>query len=98
MALLTLEQQKRIPALYSQEEVSDPICYLFLRCGKAFWLITESNDEGLAFGYADLFGNGDCGELGYISLEEMEELASDYFISMKEIEMPLSQAKAMMYK
>lgn len=98
MSLLTPEQQKRIPALYSQEEVSDPICYLFLRCGKAFWLITEANDEGLAFGYADLYGTGESGELGYISLEEIEELSSDYFIAMKEIEMPLSKAKEIMYK
>lgn len=88
---------KRIPSLYSQEEVSDPIVYLFLRCGKAIWLITEANDA-LAFGYADLYGDGVFGELGYIHLDEILALSSDYFLAMAEVEKPLSQMKQEFYK
>lgn len=97
MELLKTINTKRIPALYSQEEVEDPTVYLFLRCGKAVWFITEANDEGLSFGWADLYGTGESGELGYISLEEISELASDYFIAVLEVEKPLSEMKKEIY-
>lgn len=99
MKLLTKAQQKRIPNLHSQEEVKDPMVYLFIRIGRSFWLITELDQEQeLAFGWCDLFGNGEGGELGYVSLEEINEIGKDYFIAMKEIEMTLSEAKKIIYR
>ncbi len=98
MALLTQTQQSRIPALYSQEEMADPLVYLFIRIGRAFWLITECNGEGLAFGWCDLYGDGSCGELGYVDLSEIESIGKDYFIAIKEVEMSLSDAKKVVYK
>ena len=98
MALLTDAQLVRIPDLYTQEEVKDPIVYLFIRIGRAFWLITECNSEGLAFGWCDLYGDGSCGELGYVDLSEIESIGKDYFIAIKEVEISLSDAKKVFYK
>jgi hypothetical protein len=98
MALLTDAQLSRIANLYTQEEVKDPIVYLFIRIGRAFWLITECNGEGLAFGWCDLYGDSSCGELGYVDLSEIESIGKDYFIAIKEVEMTLSEAKKVFYK
>jgi len=43
----------------------------------ATWLIAEYDpEERIAFGYADLFGQGSAGgaEWGYVSIDELEEL------------------------
>ena len=49
-----------------------PICKLFNPCGAATWLLTECDEDGLAFGLADLgFGTP---ELGYVSLDELAEI------------------------
>jgi hypothetical protein len=93
MALLTQSQMNRIPSLYSQENIKDPIVYLKITCMNAFWLITElDKGEGLAFGYAQIIEGG--GELGYISLEEINELRENYFVSVEAVEQPLSKLKA----
>jgi hypothetical protein len=93
MALLTQEQQSRIPDLYDQESVSDPIVYLIITCMNAFWLITELDKaKRLAFGYAQIIEGG--GELGYISLKEINELREKYFVSVEAVEQPLSKLKA----
>lgn len=90
MSLLTLEQAKRIPELYSQEESEDPIVYLKITCLNSYWLITELDKEKeIAFGYAELIPGG--GELGYVSFEEIEALP--YPITIEEIEKPLSEVK-----
>jgi hypothetical protein len=50
---------------------------LFALGSAATWLIAEYDpDERVAFGYADLFGQGRAGgaEWGYISIDELEEL------------------------
>jgi hypothetical protein len=92
MALLTQEQQARVPDLYSQESVSDPIVYLKITCMNAFWLITElDKGEGLAFGYAQIIEGG--GELGYISLEELNELRKNYYVNVEAVKQPLSKLK-----
>lgn len=61
-----------LPALYANEGESDPVALVKFFCpySAAVWYITEYDPEqGLAFGWADLgFG---CGELGYISVEEL---------------------------
>ncbi len=64
---------ENLPKLYETEEEEDPIVYvkLFHPLGGATWLLTEYNPETkIAFGYAYITE----GELGYISLEELEEL------------------------
>lgn len=50
---------------------------LFALGSAATWLIAEYDpEERIAFGYADLFGQGSAGgaEWGYVSIEELEEL------------------------
>lgn len=64
--------RSKIPDIYSQEENSDPTVYLkfFSPYSGAVWLITEYDGRDQMFGWADLgFGQG---ELGYISLSELE--------------------------
>ena len=90
MSLLTLEQANKIPALYTQEESADPIVYLKITCLNSYWLITEFDSEKeLAFGYCELIPGG--GELGYVSLEEIENLP--YPINIEEVEVALSTLK-----
>lgn len=90
MSLLTQEQANRVPALYSQEDVKDPIVFLKISCLSSFWLITELNtEEELGFGFCQIFHGG--GELGYVSLKEIEDLP--YPIIIKEIKKPLSELK-----
>lgn len=49
-----------------------PVVKCFLPWTSGTWLLTEIDDEGLAFGLADLgFGTP---ELGYISLDEIMEV------------------------
>jgi len=96
--LITLEQAAKIPNLYTQEEEKDPTVYLIIKCGNSFWLITECDSEGLAFGWADMFGDGSCGELGYIHLNEIEGLKDNYFVSVEETKKPLSALKKEFYK
>lgn len=55
-----------------QERDYEPVCKLFLPWTSGTWLLTEMDDDGLAFGLADLgFGTP---ELGYISLDEIWEV------------------------
>ena len=55
-----------------EEQDFQPVCKLFLPWTSGTWLLTEMDDEGLAFGLADLgFGSP---ELGYISLDEIMEI------------------------
>lgn len=73
--LLPATVARKLPAIYSQENVADPIAQvkLFSPYTNAVWYLTEydpSSNE--AFGWADL-GYG-MGELGYISIPELEGL------------------------
>ncbi|WP_242152548.1 DUF2958 domain-containing protein [Sphingomonas sp. BAUL-RG-20F-R05-02] len=49
-----------------------PVCKLFLLWASATWLVTELDEDGLAFGLADI-GHG-TPELGYFSLDEIWEV------------------------
>ena len=92
MSFLTEEQKKRIPALYSQEEVKDPIVFIKLNIMNSFWLITELDPgKELAFAWCCLNGDIQMAELGYVSLEEIE--GTGYEIGIEEMEKPLSQVK-----
>ncbi len=90
MSLLTTEQKKRIPALYAQEEVKDPKVFLHITCLNSFWLITELDSEKeLGFGYCQILEG--CGELGYVSMEEIEALP--YPVVVNEVDKTLSEMK-----
>jgi hypothetical protein len=89
MNLLTKELEKKIPKLYSQEKVKDPMVVVkfFNPCGSATWWIiegewqkhTEDDDEDyIMFGLAMLFGPEEA-ELGYISLNELESIKTKPF-------------------
>lgn len=55
-----------------RERDFEPVCKLFLPWTSGTWLLTEMDDEYLAFGLADLgFGTP---ELGYISLDEIWDI------------------------
>ena len=90
MSLLTKEQANRIPDLYAQEDAEDPTVYLHIKCLSSFWLITELDKEKeLAFGYCQIIEG--CGELGYVSFEEIEALP--YPIEILEVNKKLSEVK-----
>jgi len=79
MKLLTKTIEKTIPKLYANDG-KDPknvkIKVKFFAKGSQNWYITEYNpEERIFFGYVELFAS--CGELGYISLDELEENSSD---------------------
>lgn len=89
-----------LPALYSQEEVSDPIVHvkLFTPYSGWTWLLTECS--GLrAFGFAYDGNNPDGAELGYIDVAELQGLRTRQGWQMVERDAhfrpkPLSEAKA----
>jgi len=91
---MIISKDSKIPALYAQEEVKDPLVYVSVKIGSAFWLLTEFDPKkNLAFGWAELFAGG--GELGYISVEELEEAIDSYggqIVNYKE-PIPLSKLK-----
>lgn len=55
-----------------REKDFPPVCKLFLPWTSGTWLITEMEEDGLAFGLADL-GMG-TPEMGYISMDEIWEV------------------------
>ena len=73
--LLPATVARKLPAIYSQENVDDPIAQvkLFSPYSGAVWYLTEYDPSTKqAFGWADLGMGG--GELGYIDLSELEGL------------------------
>jgi hypothetical protein len=72
--LLTAVDRKRLPALYSQEKVKDPIAYVrfFNAYGAGTWLATEFDGQDQFFGWAEIHPG--MGELGYFSLRELQSL------------------------
>lgn len=71
--LLPATVARKLPAIYSQENVDDPIVQvkLFSPYTNAVWYLTEYDPGSReAFGWADI-GYG-MGELGYISIPELE--------------------------
>lgn len=90
MSLLSQGQANRVPELYAQENVKDPKVYLHITCLNSFWLITELDKEKeLCFGFCQIIEG--CGELGYASLEEIEDLP--YPVEVKEVSKTLSEMK-----
>jgi hypothetical protein len=70
MKLLTADIRKKLPALYSQENVKDPIVHVryFATWSNWTWFATEFDGEDTFFGMVHGFEK----ELGYFSLSEME--------------------------
>lgn len=73
MKLMTKEIEAKIPTLYSQEKVEDPVCLVkfFTPWSHWTWYALEYDPkEKLFFGFVD----GDFPELGYFSLAELESV------------------------
>ncbi len=72
--LLTAENKKALPALYSNEFVADPLAVVkfFSPIGRPTWYATEFDGEDTFFGLIDL-GVGHP-ELGYFSLSELKSI------------------------
>lgn len=76
-----LKLPSNIPPLYATEKVDtdDKVMYarLFALNSAATWLVAEFDpEEGVIYGYCDLYGQGREGgaEWGYTSLAELESL------------------------
>lgn len=69
MMLLTAENRKRLPKLYSQEDNSDPVAWVkfFTPWTNGTWYATEFDGDDMFFGLVV----GHERELGYFSLEEL---------------------------
>lgn len=73
--LLPATVARKLPAIYSQENVDDPVAQvkLFSPYSGAVWYLTEYDPSSKrAFGWADLGMGG--GELGYIDITDLEGL------------------------
>jgi len=68
---LLLNGRKQAPLKGTKGEVDfEPACKLFVPWGAGTFLLTEVDEDGLAFGLADV----GFPELGYISLDELAEI------------------------
>jgi hypothetical protein len=69
MKLLTKELRRKLPPLYSQENVTDPmvICKFFYPDFSWTWYAIEFDGEDTFYGFVD----GDAGEFGTFSLSEL---------------------------
>lgn len=76
MKLLTKELENKLPELYAQDGKgmeATAFAKFFHPCAHATWFVTEySPEERLFFGWAELAPG--CGELGYLSLDELESV------------------------
>ena len=76
MKLLTKELEKKLPPLYAQDGKgmeATAFAKFFHPCAHATWFVTEYDPESRTFfGWAELHPG--CGELGYVSLEELESV------------------------
>lgn len=75
MKLMTAELKKKLPKLYSTEDVPADQkmvhAKFFDPCGRGTWYITEFDGKDLLFGFAVSPLGPDCDEWGYISLAEL---------------------------
>lgn len=102
MLLLTKELKKKLPKLYSQEQVQDPVCVLKLFTPDAQWswyaVEGEEQEDGdwLFFGkvVSPIMPDG---ELGYFSLNELKSVRGALNLPVERDlyfeEKPLSQCK-----
>jgi len=69
MKLFTNAQLQKLRTNYRKGGNHKPVVKLFNPCGAATWLLSELDDDNIAFGLCDL-GMG-CPELGYVSIAEI---------------------------
>jgi hypothetical protein len=76
MQLLTNEIRKTLPPLYAQD--GDPKAMVYVKffnpTGAATWYASEFDGEDTFFGFVDLGLGPGCAELGYFSLQELQNL------------------------
>lgn len=75
--LLTDELKARLPELYSQEDVADPVVHVMLHGANGWaWALIEHSDmapdgcQHLAFGFVF----GDFPEFGFVPMDELDDL------------------------
>lgn len=71
--LMTAEQARKIPPLYSQDgKGMQATVYIKFFAGGLTWLATEFDpEEGMFFGFTINHRDPDCSEFGYFSAEEI---------------------------
>ena len=81
MKLLTIEIIKNLPALYSQEDVKDPIVQVkfFNPAGLGTWYGIEYDGEDTFFGLCVI----QEAELGYFSLSELQSIRLPFGLSIE---------------
>ncbi len=96
MKLITKAQEEKLLT----NKTDKPVVKLFDAFGQAYWLLTEMDEEGRAFGLCDL-GLG-FPELGYVDVNELKELTlanvprverDAYFTATKTLTEYLAEAK-----
>lgn len=82
MKLLTKELLKKLPLRYSQESNPDPLCVgkLFAPWGNWTWYLIEYDPEERVF---LAFVSGFEGELGYVSLDELEAIKGPFGLKIE---------------
>ncbi len=78
MELLPTEIATTLPALYATEHEADPLCRVKLFTPDAnytLWATEYDPSQRLLFGYVC---NGSDGELGYVSLDELESVRGPF--------------------
>jgi hypothetical protein len=81
MKLLTKEVLKRLPPLYSQEKVIDPVAQVkfFNPAGAGTWYATEFDGVDRFFGLVVLYEE----ELGYFSLSELQSYRGHFGLGIE---------------
>tara|TARA_R110002020_G_scaffold323100_2_gene538845 strand:- start:65 stop:370 length:306 start_codon:yes stop_codon:yes gene_type:complete len=96
MKLITKAQEEKLLT----NKTDKPVVKLFDAFGQAYWLLTEIDENGVAFGLCDL-GLG-FPELGYVDVNELKELTlvnvprverDAYFTATKTLTEYLAEAK-----
>lgn len=78
--LIPKEIKEQIPALYSTEDITDPVAYVKLFLDGWTWYITELSIDDIAFGYVvSPFES----ELGYFSLSEIQSIKGSLGIGVE---------------
>ena len=101
MELLTQEIKKILPALYSQEQIEDPMVVVkyFTPDSSWTWYIIEGSPQEDDWMFFCKAISNICpeGELGYVMLSELEQIKGSLGLSVERDlyfkSMPLSQCK-----
>lgn len=84
MKLLTKELRKKLPPLYANEHVADPLAVVkfFTPTSNWTWYATEGSPEGDDFVFFGLV-EGHETELGYFSLKELESVKGPFGLGIE---------------